>query len=38
MIRIAEKDNKFIFTVEATGSLTPEDVALKAFIVLKKKL
>lgn len=38
MIRIDEQDDKFIFTVESTGALSPEDVVLKAFIVLKKKL
>lgn len=38
MIRVDEKDNKFYFTVESTGALSPEDIVLKAFSVLKQKL
>jgi DNA-directed RNA polymerase alpha subunit len=38
MIRIGEKDNKFIFTIESTGALSPEDIVLKAFVVLRTKL
>ena len=38
MIRIGERDNKFIFTIESTGALSPEDIVLKAFVVLRTKL
>jgi hypothetical protein len=38
MIRIDEREDKYIFTVESTGALSPEDIVLKAFLVLKKKL
>ncbi len=38
MIRVDERDNKFYFTVESTGALSPEDIVLKAFSVLKQKL
>jgi len=38
MIKIGERDNKFIFTVESTGALSPEDIVLKAFTVLRTKL
>ena len=38
MIRVDERDNKFNFTVESTGALSPEDIVLKAFSVLKQKL
>jgi len=38
MIRIDENENKFTFTVESTGALSPEEIVLKAFIVLKTKL
>jgi hypothetical protein len=37
-IRIDETDNRFEITVEATGSLPPEDIVLKAFTVLRQKL
>ena len=38
MIRIDENLTKFVFTVESTGSLTPEDIVLKAFKALRNKL
>lgn len=38
MIRIDENMNKYIFDVESTGALSPEDIVLKAFTVLKTKL
>jgi DNA-directed RNA polymerase II subunit RPB3 len=38
MIRVDESENKFQYTVESTGALSPEDIVLKAFIVLRKKL
>jgi len=38
MIRIDENLTKFIFTVESTGALTPEDIVLKAFQALRNKL
>jgi len=38
MIRIDEREDKYIYTVESTGALTPEDIVLKAFLFLKKKL
>jgi len=37
-IRIDETDNRFEFTVEATGSLPPEEIVLKAFTALRQKL
>lgn len=37
-VRIDEKHNKFIFTVEATGALAPEVIVVKALGVLKQKL
>ena len=37
-IRIDEKENKFIFTVESTGALSPEDIVLKACRILTQKL
>ena len=36
-ITIDEKEDKFIFTVESTGALPPEDIVLKAFEVLARK-
>jgi len=38
MVRIDENMNKYIFTVESTGALSPEDIVLKAFYVLRTKL
>lgn len=38
MVRIDENMNKYIFTVESTGALSPEDIVLKAFSVLRTKL
>ena len=37
-IRIDESENKFIFTVESTGALPPEDIVIKALKVLSQKL
>lgn len=37
-IKISETEDRFEFTVEATGSLPPEDIVLKAFNVLRQKL
>lgn len=37
-IRIDENDKKYIFTVEATGSLPPHLIVLKAIREIKKKL
>jgi len=37
-VRIAEKDYKFIFTVESTGALEPELIVLKAMKILQTKL
>lgn len=38
MIKVDERTDKFIFTVESTGSLSPEDIVIKAFSVLRTKL
>ena len=37
-IRIDEVQNKFIFTVEATGALPPERIVADAIKILKDKL
>lgn len=37
-VKIGEKDNKFIFTVESTGVLRPEDIVSRALKVLENKL
>ena len=37
-IRIDERDDRFIFTVESTGALPPETIVLKAFEVLAEKV
>ena len=38
VVNITERDEKFIFTVESTGVLPPEDIVKKAFMILKSKL
>lgn len=35
---IDEVDNKFVFTIESTGSLDPDCIVLKAFKILREKL
>ena len=37
-IRVDEREDKFIFTVESTGALPPEEIVLKSFEVLAQKL
>ena len=37
-MKIAEKDHKFIFTVESTGVLPPENIVSTALVILKDKL
>ena len=37
-VTIDENDNKFFFTVEATGSLPPVEIVRKAFKILMKKI
>lgn len=34
-VRLDEREDKYIFTVEATGALTPQHIVLKALAVLK---
>lgn len=38
LVRISYRNDRFIFTVETTGSLKPEEVVLSALKVLKDKL
>ena len=37
-VQIGENDNRFIFTVESTGALPPEEIVLRALQILKGKL
>jgi DNA-directed RNA polymerase alpha subunit len=37
-VKISERDDKFVFTVESTGVLPPEDIVRRAFIILSHKL
>ena len=37
-IRISQKENEFLFTVETTGVLRPEEIVRMALAELKKKL
>ncbi len=37
-VKIAERDDKFIFTVESTGVLPPEDIVQRALKILSDKL
>ena len=37
-VKIAEREDKFIFTVESTGVLAPEDIVMRAFGILNYKL
>lgn len=37
-VKLGEKENKFIFTVESTGVLSPENIVSTALIILQKKL
>lgn len=38
VLQVQRNDSKFIFSVETTGSLAPEDVVQQALHVLRKKL
>jgi len=38
LVSIKQKQDRFIFTVESTGSLRPEEIVLSALNVLKEKL
>jgi len=38
LVQIQVKEDNFLFTVESTGSLPPEEIVLSAFGVLKEKL
>jgi len=38
LVQISTKPDKFIFTVETTGALKPEEVVLQAIDVLRLKL
>jgi len=38
MVSLSQKQDRFIFTVETTGGLRPEEVVLAALDVLKRKL
>ena len=35
---MGERDDKFVFTVESTGVLSPEDIVSRALTILKEKL
>jgi DNA-directed RNA polymerase alpha subunit len=35
---VNERDEKFVFTVESTGVLTPEDIVSRALNILREKL
>jgi DNA-directed RNA polymerase alpha subunit len=35
---VGERDDKFVFTVESTGVLSPEDIVSRALTILKEKL
>ncbi|CDW73871.1 rna polymerase ii core subunit [Stylonychia lemnae] len=37
-VKIAEREDKFVFTVESTGVLTPEDIVSRALQILMRKL
>ena len=37
-VRIGERDEKFVFTVESTGVLAPEDIVRRALDILMQKL
>jgi len=37
-VKLDERQDKFIFTVESTGALTPTAIVLKSIQVLKQKL
>ena len=37
-VSIGERDDKFIYTVESTGAIPPEEIVRQAFKVLKSKL
>ena len=37
-VKISEKDDRFIFTVESTGCLAPEDIVARALRILRHKL
>lgn len=38
LVQISENDARFIFTVESTGALAPEDIVLRAIKILQQKL
>jgi len=38
MVSLSQKQDRFIFTVETTGGLKPEEVVFGALDVLKRKL
>jgi len=37
-VKIAEREDKFVFTVESTGVLAPEDIVNRAFTIMMRKL
>lgn len=37
-VKIGERDEKFVFTVESTGVMPPEVIVMKALAILKDKL
>ena len=37
-IRVDERDDKFIFTIESTGALRPEEIVIKSLRVLSQKV
>lgn len=37
-VKIGERDEKFVFTVESTGVMPPEEIVTRALAILKEKL
>jgi len=37
-VKISEQDTHFLFTVESTGALAPQDIVIRALRILQEKL
>jgi len=37
-VKVGERDEKFVFTVESTGVLAPDDIVSRALNILREKL
>lgn len=37
-VKVGERDDKFIFTIESTGVLPPEDIVKRGLEILRMKL